>query len=235
MTTVASNANASTRVNPLYGATTNTVQGSQTPGKTGTTGATSTDPAQAQDRFLKLLVAQLNNQDPMNPMDNAQMTSQLAQINTVTGIQQLNQTVTSLMSQFASMQVMQSSGLVGHEVLVDGSTLTLDGTSGKGGVSLAKSAQDVSVKVLDARGNVVKTQSLGRMSAGNHAFNVNLSDVGATGPYTFKVVASNGSQTVDAGPLMRDKVVSISTGAQGVTLDMAGSPPVPYASLRSVL
>ena len=52
-----------------------------------------TDPAAAQDRFLKLLVAQLNNQDPMNPLDNAQMTSQIAQINTVTGIQQLNETV----------------------------------------------------------------------------------------------------------------------------------------------
>ena len=54
-----------------------------------------TDPAAAQDRFLKLLVAQLNNQDPMNPLDNAQMTSQMAQINTVTGIQQLNQTMAS--------------------------------------------------------------------------------------------------------------------------------------------
>ena len=51
---------------------------------------TANDSAAAQDRFLKLLVAQLNNQDPMTPMDNAQMTSQIAQINTVTGIQQLN-------------------------------------------------------------------------------------------------------------------------------------------------
>lgn len=56
------------------------------------TKANANDPAAAQDRFLKLLVAQLNNQDPMNPLDNAQMTSQIAQINTVTGIQQLNQT-----------------------------------------------------------------------------------------------------------------------------------------------
>ena len=52
----------------------------------GTKANAATDPAAAQDRFLKLLVAQLNNQDPMNPLDNAQMTSQIAQINTVTGI-----------------------------------------------------------------------------------------------------------------------------------------------------
>ncbi|MEG0141807.1 MAG: flagellar hook capping FlgD N-terminal domain-containing protein, partial [Comamonas sp.] len=63
---------------------------------TGNTKSSVTDPNEAQDRFLKLLVAQLNNQDPMNPMDNAQMTSQMAQINTVTGIQQLNQTMQSM-------------------------------------------------------------------------------------------------------------------------------------------
>ena len=60
---------------------------------TATKSNAATDPNAAQDRFLKLLVAQLNNQDPMNPLDNAQMTSQMAQINTVTGIQQLNQTM----------------------------------------------------------------------------------------------------------------------------------------------
>ncbi|MGI9133999.1 MAG: flagellar hook assembly protein FlgD, partial [Rhodoferax sp.] len=61
----------------------------------------------SQDRFLKLLVAQLNNQDPMNPMDNAQMTSQMAQINTVTGIQQLNETMNSMSSQYASIQMLK--------------------------------------------------------------------------------------------------------------------------------
>ncbi len=48
------------------------------------------------DRFMKLLVAQMNNQDPLNPLDNAQITSQLAQINTVVGVNQLNTTVNGL-------------------------------------------------------------------------------------------------------------------------------------------
>ena len=63
-----------------------------------TTGSTkasdsNTDPAAAQDRFLKLLVAQLNNQDPMNPLDNAQMTSQMAEKNTETGLQLSTDTI----------------------------------------------------------------------------------------------------------------------------------------------
>ena len=76
---------------------------------TGTKANAATDPAAAQDRFLKLLVAQLNNQDPMNPLDNAQMTSQIAQINTVTGISQLNDTMKAMASQASAMQMMQAS------------------------------------------------------------------------------------------------------------------------------
>ena len=82
---------------------------------TSVSGSTSQD---AQDRFMKLLIAQLNNQDPLNPMDNAEMTSQIAQINTVTGIQQLNTTVTGLASQINGSQLLQSGTMVGHGVLL---------------------------------------------------------------------------------------------------------------------
>ena len=128
-----------------------TTSATATPATTAATTAASgnspaTDPAQAQDRFLKLLVAQLNNQDPMNPMDNAQMTSQMAQINTVTGIQQLNDTMKSMNAQFSSLQgiqnlnttmtglasgmqssqALQASSLVGRTVEVESKTAYLD-------------------------------------------------------------------------------------------------------------
>ena len=61
------------------------------------------DASVTSDRFLKLLVAQMQNQDPLNPMDNAQVTSQMAQINTVTGIDKLNATVQGLSSQFMQL------------------------------------------------------------------------------------------------------------------------------------
>ena len=65
----------------------------RTAGKTARSATT-----EAQDRFLKLLTTQLKNQDPLNPMDNAQMTSQLAQISTVDGIEKLNATLQKLLS-----------------------------------------------------------------------------------------------------------------------------------------
>ena len=107
------------------------------------------DPAAAQDRFLKLLVAQLNNQDPMNPLDNAQMTSQIAQINTVTGIQQLNDTVKGLASQFAAQQLMQGSAMVGRQVLVEGNSLAVDSASGLAGGAFDLAGSAASVKRAD--------------------------------------------------------------------------------------
>src|SRR4051812_49353130 len=72
---------------------------------------------EASDRFMKLLVAQMKNQDPLNPMDNAQVTSQMAQISTVTGIDKLNSSVQGLSTQFIQMQALQSAALVGSDVI----------------------------------------------------------------------------------------------------------------------
>ena len=84
---------------------------------TGASANATNDPAAMQDRFLKLLVAQLNNQDPMNPLDNAQMTTQMAQINTVTGIQTLNLTMQTMAEEFSTMQQIQGISLIGRSVL----------------------------------------------------------------------------------------------------------------------
>ena len=75
----------------------------------GQNGFGATNAADMQNQFLTLLVAQLKNQDPTAPMDNAQMTSQMAQISTVTGIEKLNDTVNSVTSQFSTVQMLQGS------------------------------------------------------------------------------------------------------------------------------
>lgn len=193
------------------------------------------DTSASQDRFLKLLVAQLNNQDPMNPMDNAQMTTQLAQINTVSGIEKLNQTVTSMVDQFSALQMLQGANLVGHEVVADGSTLTKNGTKGVGALSLAESASSVSVQVFNTSGAVVDTIKLGSLAAGRHNFESDLSKYTSTGNLTFTVTAVNGTQTVEATPLIRDKVTSVSTGTSGLQVDLANSPSVAYSTVKAVL
>lgn len=84
--------------------------------------ATATD--EAQTNFLTLLTTQLKNQDPLNPLDNAQVTSQLAQISTVDGIERLNQTLATMMDGMLGSETMQAAALVGRSVLVPGQHLT---------------------------------------------------------------------------------------------------------------
>src|SRR6476659_4835046 len=79
-----------------------------------TAATTSTDSASAtQDRFMKLLITQMKNQDPLNPLDNAQVTSQLAQLSTVTGIDKLNTTIGDMNTAMVASQSLQASALVG--------------------------------------------------------------------------------------------------------------------------
>ncbi len=196
-----------------------------------------TSSAEAQDRFLKLLVAQLSNQDPMNPMDNAQMTSQIAQINTVTGIQQLNDTMKNMATQMSAMQVLQAGNLVGHSVLAEGDLLAFDaeGKTAVGAVELAGKATDVKVQVTTAGGQVIDTVSLGALDAGQQGFSLDATKYPTDTELHFKVVATNGADTVAATSLMRDKVVAVGSGADGLTLTLLGAGTTPYSSVRAVL
>ena len=141
-----------------------------TSGTTGTSSSTSatakTDATASQDRFLKLLVAQLNNQDPMNPMDNAQMTSQIAQINTVSGIQQVNETLKGMSDQFASLQVLQGSSMVGRNVLIEGSKLSIQDGKASGAIDLTAQAESVKIEIVSPGGTVLDTINMGALTQG---------------------------------------------------------------------
>ncbi|MGP1629198.1 MAG: flagellar hook assembly protein FlgD [Giesbergeria sp.] len=195
------------------------------------------NPAAAQDRFLKLLVAQLNNQDPMNPMDNAQMTSQIAQINTVTGIQQLNETVKGLSSQFAAQQLMQGGAMVGREVLIADNSLEFDSTTKKGGAAfdLAGSAADVQVQIVDASNKEVGTVNLGALKAGRYNFEWQAGDTAPDGPFRFKVLAANGESAVEAVPLSTDKVVAVSVDNGALTFQLSRGGTASYSSIKAIL
>ena len=201
-----------------------------------TSTSTQTSAEKAQDRFLTLLVAQLNNQDPMNPMDNAQMTSQMAQINTVSGIQQLNDTVKSLTTQFSSMQMVQSATMVGREVLSSGNTVTINSGVGKGAVDLSSAADKVSVQILTPGGQLLGTVDMGAQAAGQHAFQWDASTYSGTSAPVFKVTATQGGKAVTTTTLTRDTVQSVgtdSTGALNLTLNSGKS--VTYDAIKAVL
>jgi len=212
--------------------TTNVGSSSSTLDALTATSATSGQTASA-DSFLKMLVAQMQNQDPLNPMDNAQITSQMAQINTVTGVAQLNTTVQGLSSQFVQMQALQGASLVGRDVIVPGNKMSIASGVGQGGFELTSAADAVKVEVLNAGGHVVDTVQLGAQSAGDHSFDWDATKAGTDTNLTFRVTATLGATTLTSTPLMRDTVTAVNAGGSTLTLDLAKSGGTPYTSIKS--
>ncbi len=200
-----------------------------------TTSGEKTDAASQQDRFMKLLVAQLNNQDPMNPMDNAQLTSQTAQISTVSGIEQLNNSVLAMAKQFSSMQMMQSAPMIGHDVLTIGNTLSVSDGRANGGVELASAADKVSVQILSPGGQLLDTLDLGGMAAGRQQFSWDASKYTGGGNLSFKVTASNAGQAVPTTALARDTISSVGTDGSAMSLALKSGATVRYEQIKAVL
>ena len=182
-----------------------------------------------QDKFLTLLVAQMKNKDPMNPMDNAQVTTQIAQISTVQGIEKLNQSVESLSTMMTGMQATQAANLIGRNVLAQGNNLQLSSGMASGGVELANDATLVKVAIKDANGNLVRELNLGEQAAGvvNFAWDGTDGNTPATqlsdGKYTFSVSAYNISgDAVDATPLGYARVDNVSINKNNIQVSVNG-------------
>jgi flagellar basal-body rod modification protein FlgD len=209
---------------------------SSTAATTGTLASASTSAQDQSDRFLKLLVAQLNNQDPMNPMDNSQMTSQIAQINTVSGIQQLNTSIQSMAAQYTSMQVMQGASMIGHQVVASGSTMSINAGVGTAAVNLDADASSVKVQVLTPGGQLIDQIDMGALNAGTHNIQWDASKYTGSGTPTFSVTAKQGATSVTATPLMRDTIASVGTDASNaMSLTLKSGNSIKYDSIKSIL
>jgi len=198
------------------------------------TGPSAVNAAGSEERFLKLLVAQLSNQDPMNPMDNAQMTSQMAQISTVTGVQQTNQAIKDLSAQLASMQMLQSSSLLGRSVLVDGNKLPVNNGKAGGAIDLVAAADSVKIEILSAGGQLLDTLHLGARTAGRHPFDWDATGRMTKGSVSYRVTAVQGDKPVSTTQLVRDSVDSVSTESGVMTVQLHGLGSTAYDKVRSI-
>jgi flagellar basal-body rod modification protein FlgD len=201
--------------------------------------ATQGTAAAAQDTFMKLLVTQMKNQDPLNPLDNAQVTSQLAQLSTVTGIEKMNTTLQSLIGSYQSSQTLQAAGMIGHGVLATGSSLNLSNGQAPFGIDLPGPADDVKITILDGSGRPVHSMDLGSQPAGMRALQWDgTTDSGAAaanGQYSFTVSATQAGQKVGADSLAFGQVASVASGGQGVVLNVPGLGSVNLADIRQIL
>ncbi|MEM5330209.1 flagellar hook assembly protein FlgD [Paraburkholderia sp. JHI2823] len=218
------------------------MNGTSSASSAGSSGSSSsTSASNLQTTFLQLLVAQLQNQDPTNPMDSSQMTSQLAQINTVSGIQQLNTSLTSLSTQLSAGQNAQAALLIGSNVLAAGSSATVSsGTAPQLGVTLPSAVSDVKLTITNAAGQVVNTFDLGAQSAGTVPVTWNGKDSAgntvADGTYKVTATATTNGQSATATALVASQVQGVvqqSDGSAG--LKLANGKTVALSSVAAIL
>lgn len=228
--------------------------------KTGGSGSlTGSNSADLQNSFLTLLVAQLKNQDPTNPMQNNELTTQLAQISTVSGIEKLNTTLGSISGQIDSNQSLQAASLIGRGVMIPGNVIlagsektsdgdkvsTQEATEGGKvsttpfGVELQQPVDKVTVTITDNTGKVVRTLELGGLSAGVHTFTWDGTQTDGSnvpdGAYNVSITASNGGTQLVAQPLKFAPVQGVTRNANGNVLDLGVFGTTTLSEVRQIL
>lgn len=205
---------------------------------TGTTAPTKSGISETEDRFLALLVAQMKNQDPLNPLDNAEVTSQMAQLSTVQGIENMNKTLESLAAGMGVNQMAQAANLIGRAVLVPGDSVAPGELENIIGYELSEPADKLGVEIFDSEGVLVRTLDLGAQEAGVGmiAWDGLAQDgsAAADGVYTFTLDAVREGATVSHTALNLGLVNSVSQTGQGVQLNLGAEHSVGYADVRQI-
>lgn len=192
----------------------------------------------AQDRFMTLLVTQMKNQDPLNPLDNAQVTSQLAQLSTVTGIDKLNETMSVMSVGLQNSQGLQAAGMIGHGVVVPGSSVELKDGKSVLGFDLPQPAEKLKILIKDQNGALVRTLTPESSTSGFNTLTWDgKNDAGtlaANGNYRFEVLASSGDKALDVTTLSFGMVSSVAFGSQGTSITVSNVGEVPMTQVRQI-
>jgi flagellar basal-body rod modification protein FlgD len=192
--------------------------------------------------FLTLMLAQLQNQDPTNPVDSTTFLSQLSELSEVQGITQLNTSFTALSNSLSSSQALQASSLLGHQALVASSTATLptNGATITGAVSVPQTSSSVTVNVVNSAGVLVQQVNLGAQSSGlaNFTWNGTESDgsQAPAGQYTLSANVDGVASGTAIPTYVNGTVQSVTMGAgtTGLTLNIAGLGSVPFSSVTQI-
>jgi flagellar basal-body rod modification protein FlgD len=190
--------------------------------------------------FLELMVTELTHQDPFKPMENTELATQISQFATVSGIDELNQSFTDLSGSLLSDQALQAANLVGRDVLVPSdvgyytSGNTLDGV-----VDLEQAASDVTMRIYNSSGALVRELGLGTQTGGQVAFSwdglTDGGDYAPSGQYYVTAAATMDGETVAPYTLLEARVKSVNVGAgQDLALNLEGLGTISFNDVAEI-
>ncbi|PKN77104.1 MAG: hypothetical protein CVU52_01955 [Deltaproteobacteria bacterium HGW-Deltaproteobacteria-10] len=187
--------------NVISGLTNNTASSAATKKK---------DDVLGQDAFMTMLLAQLKNQNPLDPMDGKDFAAQLAQFSSLQQLTNLNTSMSSLPTYLKAFNNAQTVSMIGKEAVAKGNVITVSGSSTNIPFSLPSAIASGTLKIYDSNGAEVGSADLGSLKAGNNSVGWNTGNV-ATGNYTFDITAKDASGVaVTAQTLISGKVTGAS-------------------------
>jgi flagellar basal-body rod modification protein FlgD len=206
-----------------------------------TTSGTSTTTASqsiTSDAFLKMLVAELKNQDPTSAADPNQMVQQMTSYAQLEQAQNSNTLLEGLQTQVQGLFQSQATNLVGKKVRVSSSSISLSGGTASIGVNLGASASNVVVKILDSAGNTVATLNEGSQTAGTHTFTWNGKNASGTtladGSYTVSITAKDSDGNSVDGSAYQDVTVESVAYVNGAVVLKAGSNSYYFSNVLQI-
>jgi len=173
-----------------------------------------------QEDFISLMVTQLQNQDPFAPLESGEFIGQLAQFGTVSGINDLQSTVSDLADSLLSGRTLEAASLIGRNALVPSNDLTIqEGQVATGAIDVGSTSSNVAVSIFNASGDLVETLPLGIVNPGIQEFEWDGSDANGeplpAGEYFFSATGVQGEDNVAFGTLSFQEIESISLGQNG--------------------
>ena len=191
-----------------------------------------------QEDFLKLLMTQLQNQDPMEPMDNGEFMGQMAQFSTVEGITEMGESIDGLVGMYQGQQMSANASMIGKKALVDGNWAQLEGGKLAGAIDLTTAANDLRVDVKSETGELMASIGLGSKMAGVQEFSWDgIKQDGTTAPegnyYLSASAVRDGQSTVPAMQVY-GTVNSVQMKGGEVTLNVSGQGNVSFNSVKRI-
>lgn len=192
------------------------------------------------DQFINLMVAQMRNQDPMNPTDPSDFLGQIAQFSTVSGVRAMQDSMTDMVSAMRSSQMLSGTSMVGRDVLAASSAINHDGVSAvTGAVELPLGVSSATMLIKDSSGAIVRRFPLSTQAGmKSFAWDGN-NDAGAAAPpgrYSIEVDARSANRTESVATLLRSKVDSVSLDSAGGGLILNTTHgATPLSAVRRVL
>ena len=201
--------------------------------------ATTKSASLGQADFLKLMTAQMKNQDPFDPVDNTQMVAQMAQFSSLAGITEMGSTLKAIADKLGATSMQDAVSYVGRTVLTPGNVAYGRASGGiAGAIELGADASNVTVAISDANGQLLHSADLGAQKAGTVSYDWDGktaagADAGA-GPFTVSISANDGSRSVAANSLVWAPVTSVSTTSGAAVLTLPGIGEVPATAVRQI-